>query len=72
MKAKYFIYLMVIFWSLGYVVQLFSYKLLTDFEIEPFDYGLIAGGINLLLFLSVIGLLIKIFSYKDRHEFLNS
>jgi hypothetical protein len=46
--------------------------LITTMKIEPLTYGFIGGGINILIFVSVIGLLIKIFRYKNKNDFLNS
>ncbi|WP_347923687.1 hypothetical protein [Pontimicrobium sp. SW4] len=46
--------------------------ILTNTKMEPLTFGIIGGGINILVFLSIVGLLIKIFRYQNKKDFLNS
>ena len=70
MKAKYLVYLVIISLILRIGLNLLMPIIVT--KIEPLTFGFIGGGINTLLFLSILGLLIKIFSYHNKIDFLNS
>ena len=72
MKAKYFVYLIIVSFVLRLGTNLAMPFLLTNLKIDPITYGFIGGGINLLIFFSVVGLLVKIFRYKNKTDFLNN
>ncbi|GAA4968725.1 hypothetical protein GCM10023315_17930 [Algibacter aquimarinus] len=76
MKTKYFIYTLIIFWLIKIVLAVFQDKIVEYFignlKIEPFELGLYAGILNLIFYLPLIGLLIKIALYKNKLDFLNS
>ncbi len=71
MKAKYLVYLVIISFILRIGMNLVMPLLLLNLKIEPITLGLIGGIINVLIFLSVAGLLIKIFRYHNKVDFLN-
>ncbi len=76
MKTKYFVYTLIICYAIkigmailqDYIVE----YLILDLNIEPLELGLIAGIPNLLILISIIGLIVKIFRYHNRKDFLNS
>ena len=72
MKAKYLVYLVIISLILRIGINLSMVLISINTEIEPFTFGLIGGGINILVFLTIVGLLIKIFRYQNKNDFLNS
>jgi len=72
MKAKHLVYLVIISLILRIGLELLMPIIVTKTEIEPLTFGFIGGGINLLVFLSILGLLIKIFRYHNKTDFLNS
>ncbi len=72
MKAKYLVYLVIISFILRIGINLAMPLLIDSLKIEPLTYGLIGGTINILVFLSVAGLLIKIFRYHNKNDFLNT
>ncbi|GAA4279994.1 hypothetical protein GCM10022260_04150 [Gaetbulibacter aestuarii] len=72
MKSKYFVYLIIISLVLRLATNLAMPFLLTSLKIDPITYGFIGGGINLLIFFSVVGLLVKIFRYENKTDFLNN
>ena len=72
MKAKYLVYLVIIGLILKIGLNLSMPLILTNTKMEPLAFGFIGGGINILTFLSIVGLLIKIFSYQNKSDFLNS
>ncbi|WP_439334428.1 hypothetical protein [Thalassobellus sediminis] len=72
MKAKYLVFLVVICLILRIGLNLLMPIIVTKTEIEPLTFGFIGGGINILIFLSTVGLLIKIFRYHNKADFLNS
>ncbi|WP_460219357.1 hypothetical protein [Psychroserpens sp. MEBiC05023] len=72
MKAKYIVYLVIISLILRIGISLSMPLLATNTEIDPLTFGFIGGGINILVFLSIVGLLIKIFRYQNKNDFFNS
>ncbi len=72
MKAKYLVYLVIISFILRTGMNLAMPLLIDNLKIEPFTFVLISGTLYILVFLSVAGLLIKIFRYHNKHEFLNN
>ena len=76
MKTKYFVYTLITCYLVkigmavfqDYIVEF----LIIDLNMNPIELGLIEGIPNLLILLSVIGLIIKIFRYHGRKDFLNS
>ncbi|WP_439151201.1 hypothetical protein [Winogradskyella sp.] len=72
MKAKFLVNAIIIGFLLKMAFNLSMELLLSDLKIDIITYGLIGGAINLFLFVSVAGLLIKIFRYHNKKDFLNS
>lgn len=72
MKAKYLVYLVILSLTLRVGINLMLPFLAKNGKMEPFTFGYIGGGINILIFVSIIGLLIKIFKYQNKNDFLNS
>ncbi|SEG21015.1 hypothetical protein SAMN05421847_1746 [Halpernia humi] len=72
MKAKYLVYLVMISLILRILLNLSIPLIFNNTKIEPLTFGFIGGGVNLLILLSIIGLLIKIFKYQNKNDFLNS
>ena len=72
MKAKKLVYLVIISLILRIGLNLSMPIIVTKTDIDPLTFGFIGGGINILVFLSIIGLLIKIFRYHNKTDFLNS
>ncbi len=76
MKVKYFIYILIICWLIKTVLAVFQEQVITylieELNFEPIELGLLAGIPNLLFYISLLGLLIKIARYKNKSDFLNS
>ena len=72
MKAKYLVYLVIISLILRIGLNLSMPIIATNTDIDPLTFGFIGGGINILVFLSILGLLIKIFRYHNKKDFLNN
>ncbi len=72
MKAKYLVYLVIISFILRIGTTLAMPLLIIDLKITPIVFGIIGGIINILIVLSVSGLLFKIFRYPNKYDFLNT
>ncbi len=71
MKAKYFVYAIIFFSVLMTVLRL-AITFIISLNIDSFTYGLIAGTVRILFYLSLIGLIVKIYRYHNKKDFLNS
>ncbi|ARV10503.1 hypothetical protein BTO05_13000 [Winogradskyella sp. PC-19] len=72
MKAKHLVYLVIIGLVLRVGLNLVMPIIAINTEIDPLTFGFIGGGINILVFLSIVGLLMKIFRYHNIKDFLNN
>ncbi len=71
MKAKHFVFLVIFFAILMTTLRL-AIAFIITLNIDSFTYGLIAGSVRILFYLSLIGLIIKIYRYHNKKDFLNS
>ncbi len=76
MKVKYFLYLLIISYITKIAIAIFEDFIveifIIDLKIEPITLGLYTGIPRLLILISVIGLIFKIYRYHNKEDFLNS
>ena len=72
MKTKYFIYALIVGFALRIVMTALRAYLLLDLQMDLFTHALLSGIPGLIMTLSFIGLLIKIYRYPNKEDFLNS
>ncbi|GAB5563949.1 MAG: hypothetical protein Wins2KO_10120 [Winogradskyella sp.] len=72
MKTKYFVYAVIIAFAIRIVLNLTFPVIAIRTDLDPITYRLIAGGANAFVFFSIVGLLLKIFRYHNKKDFLNS
>ncbi len=72
MKSKYLVYLVIVSLVIKIGIRLSIPYLAQHTKIDPFNFGLIGGGVDIIAFLSIVGLLIKIFRYENKSDFLDS